>query len=113
MGNRTVVVLYNDQTREWESDPELGRKIMIGMNHVNDKGYESRADLHYGRVVECAHADTHTLGVFEGYQFRPIMYDSWYAVGREKGESPELRLVRKAADALGYTLHKKPEKASK
>lgn len=108
MGNRTVVVLYNDQTQEWENDPALGKKISIGMNYVHSRSiqpsWESKADLHYGRVVECAHADTYTLAVLSGYQFKPLVYNSWY--NRSNDSEVELTMVRMAAEKLGYRLTK-------
>ncbi len=34
MGCLTLVLLNNDRCNEWEKDPELGRKIAIGMNFL-------------------------------------------------------------------------------
>lgn len=110
MGNRTVVVLYNDQTQEWENDPALGKKISIGMNYVGkafrstQDDWDLKSNLHYGRVVEMAHADTQTLAVLNGYHFTPIAHHHWFS--NEDPDSVELKLLRVAAEKLGYTLRK-------
>ena len=109
MGNRTVVVLYNDQASEWEKDADLGRKIGIGMNHVYMTGKsDPRADLGYGRVVECSHADTHTLALLEGYRFNPVAFGFWQR--NERFEDIQEKMLRAWADRLGYRLVKKAEK---
>lgn len=109
MGSRTVVVLYNDQTTKWENDPALGRKISIGMNYTYKphNEWDNKANLPYGRVVECAHADTQTLAVIDGYQFRPIAHSSWYS---QEAADPALKLLKIAAENLGYRLVKIPAK---
>ena len=101
MGYRTVVVLYNDQASEWENDPELGKKIAHGMNgvHMQDNG-----DLHYGKVVECTHADTQTLAVVDGYNFQPVAYEAWNSC--DTPSSVVMKLLRAAAKKMGYRLVK-------
>ncbi len=112
MGNRTVVVLYNDQASEWENDPALGKKISIGMNYVgrNRLGeYDHPSDLRYGKVVEMAHADTQTLAVLDSYNFKAIAHSSWYS---RDDESVEVKLLKVAAASLGYKLIKQSKKES-
>jgi hypothetical protein len=110
MGNRTVVVLYNDQTSEWEKDPLLGRKIMIGMNDAYLSRPGERANLGYGRVVECTHADNATLAIVEGYRYNPIAHSFWRQ--GQKFEDTQVELLRAWADKMGYRLVKKPTKES-
>lgn len=105
MGNRTVVVLYTDQTSEWSTDPDLGRKIMIGMNECYMSRAGDRTDLGYGRVVECTHADTHTLALIEGYRFNALAHSFWQqgqAFDRMKED-----MLKAWADKLGYRLVRK------
>ena len=106
MGYRTVVVLYNDQAHEWENDPELGKKIARAMSYVNDR---DRSDLHYGKVVECTHADTQTLAVLDGYSFTPVAYGMWQRL--DKFDDIVQRLMKAAAEKLGFTLSKKRKTA--
>lgn len=108
MGYRTVVVLYNDHCSEWEKDTELGRKIMLGMSDamsLNGPKPFSAADLNYGKIVQCAHADTQTLAVLDGYSMEPVMHSFWRP--SENKEDKHIRLLKEAADKLGYVLHKK------
>jgi len=111
MGFRTVVVLYNDRTDEWKNDPQLGRKIMEGMNHTHETGLDSRADIGYGRVVECAHADTQTVAVLDSYLFTPIIHSFWHC--NEPDEDRNIRLLKELADKLGYKVSKKKASPSK
>lgn len=111
MGNRTVVVLYNDQASEWEKDPLLGQKIMIGMNEAYMSNPGVRANLGYGRVAECVHADTQTLAIVEGYRFNTVAR-SWWHQGQKYDET-QVELLRAWADKMGYRLVKKPTKETK
>jgi hypothetical protein len=110
MGFRTLVLLYNDQSKEWENDPELGKKIVIGMNHVarDRKDLYGPSYLGYGRVVECTHADTETLAVVSSYSFNPVARSSWYMNKDEA--TTKMELLRQAADSMGYRLVKKSVK---
>ena len=111
MGYRTVVILFNDQASEWKKDPELGKKIAAGMNFaMGSDGEElhTPADLRYGRVVECAHADQQTLAVIDSYSFKPIAHSNWYA--KELPEDVEIKLLCAAARKHGYRLSKIPAK---
>jgi len=113
MGFRTVVVLYNDQCSEWEKDPNLGRKISTGMNYAmnpDNGGNFSGADLNYGMVVECAHADTQRLLALDGYRAHWLPGASHWR-RNDTTEAMKLRLLKEAADELGYKLVKKPTPA--
>jgi len=108
MGYRTVVVLYNDQAYEWMGDSSLGQKIATGMNDLhNPNKIQTKADLHYGRVVECVHADQHTLAFLEGYRFNPIVRT--YGKFNSDYEEMKIDMLRAWADRAGYRLVKKPE----
>jgi hypothetical protein len=116
MGYRTVVVLYNDQCGEWENDPELGKKIYAGMNFCEDRlclpnQFSDPTNLHYGKVVQCTHADTQSLVVIDGYSMKSIMH-SFRHMGREDETLKHIRLLREAADGLGYKLIKKSDPKS-
>jgi hypothetical protein len=107
MGFRTLVLLQNDHCSDWQDDPELGRKIMIGMNHTHDKGWNTPADLRYGRVVQCCHADEQTVALIDSYHFHPLVHSFW-----RRGEAEadrDVRLLKELADKLGYRVSKKPE----
>jgi len=108
MGFRTVVVLYNDQASSWEADPELGRKISQRMSFAMGSKKDKEADLGYGRVVECQHADVQTLAVIDGYDFKALAYDHWYQ--NKSDEEMQLRLLKEAAEKLGYRLTRMPQK---
>lgn len=103
MGFRTVVMLSNDYSQQWQDDPELGKKIFSAANN------SVRQNLGYGYVVECVHADTQTLAVLDAYDgFKAIAHSGWC-----RGQSDEeiaLKLLKEAADKLGYRLAKKPTK---
>ncbi len=110
MGYRTVVILYNDQTSEWQNDPNLGKKIANGMNDATGMrvpDWKSAANLDYGMVVQCAHADTQTLAVVDGYHFTPLVHALWHA--NRKSEETALALLKAAAEGFGYDLVKRKE----
>ena len=108
MGFRTVVMLNNDRTDEWSKDPALGQRIQQAMNntHSEDRWGPRSADFGYGRVVECTHADVQTLVRLDRYTgFEPVAYTS-----RSSGPSNDddmVRLLKAAADKMGYRLIKK------
>jgi hypothetical protein len=99
MGFRTVVILNNDQAHEWEKDPELGRKIFHAANLLQAPRFP------YGNVVECTHTDTQTIGIIDSIDFTPLAYDSWNR-DETKGEV-NIKMLREAADKLGYRLVRK------
>jgi hypothetical protein len=100
MGFRTVVILNNDLAHEWQKDPELGRKIF---NSTLSPLYHR---FTYGNVVECIHADTQTIGIIDSLDFTPLAYDSW--TRNETPQEVELKMIKAAAEKLGYRLVKKP-----
>lgn len=104
MGFRTVVMLNNDRARDWENDPELGKKIAMAMNHIASNKDRDMVG-NYGRVVECTHADTVTLAVMDFYTgFSVLSYD----VNRKQvDDAAKVRMLKDAADQLGYRLVRK------
>jgi len=105
MGYRTVVVFNNDQTHEWEKDPELGQKIRDDMFRRANERY-TPLELIGGRVVECVHADVQTLAAFDGYDGFVLAHSHWV-----RGETPEqrqLKLLKELANKLGYRVSKLP-----
>lgn len=112
MGYRTVVLLQNDRASEWQKDAELGHKIAIAMNYAMpmrlEPGDRSKADFGYGHVVSCHHADTQSIGIFDSYHFTPLAYSNWYA--GEDEESMKLKMLKVAAEEMGYRLVKKANK---
>jgi hypothetical protein len=110
MGFRTVVMLSNDLCHEWSKDPKLGEKISLAMNYASATSRQDMAGIgSYGRAVECCHADNQTLAMLDGYtMFRHIDAQPW-----ARGSSHEdatLRLLKSAANKLGYRLVKQPAK---
>lgn len=84
---------------------------MIGMNEAFMSRPGPRADLGYGRVVECAHADTSTLAIIDGYSFNTIA-QSWWNYG-QSSEGKKIELLRAWADRMGYRLVQKSTKETK
>lgn len=102
MGYRTVVMLNNDLSHLWTKDVALGQRIFRAAGQANDDG----ADLGYGRVVECCHADQQTLVKLEHYTgFDAVAYRGWRQGDTE--ETAQLSLLKQAAEAMGYRLVKK------
>jgi len=108
MGNRTVVILYNDNTHQWMNDPDLGKKIDFGANHCFMNKSTPGADLGFGRVVECAHADDQTLAILEGYRLNVVAHNFWNRT--QTFDDVQAELLRAWADRRGYRLVKKSEK---
>ena len=105
MGFRTVVMLSNDFAHEWQNDRELGRKIMRAISWHPD--HERATVGGYGQVVECEHADCQTLAILDGYmQFKVVESQSW--MRGESDDSAVVRLLKSAANKLGYRLVRKP-----
>lgn len=110
MGFRTVVMLNNDVCHQWAADVKLGEKISLAMNYANDpKRWEMAGVGTYGRVVECVHADNQTLAMLGFYTtFKPIDGQSW--MQDESDDEAAVRLLKSAANKLGYRLVKQPAK---
>jgi len=114
MGFRTVVVLNNDVADVWSKDPLLGSKIAHGMNfaHLPPGDKNARlADLHYGRVVECQHADVQTLAIIDNIGFEALSHGSWSS--RQTDNDKKLALLKRAAEELGLNLVKKRSKTKR
>lgn len=108
MGYRTVVIFLNDHSSEWLTKPDLGQEILQASSYTYDTSVLSKANLGYARVVQCTHADTQTLGIFEHYSFQPLLHSSW---GRDEDqEGMNFRMLQAAADSLGYNLVRKRTK---
>lgn len=108
MGFRTVVMLSNDHAHEWQKDTELGDKIACAMNYASDPKRQDLASIDgYGRVVECCHADQQTLAMLDGYTaFKYVESQHWSR--KESDDEATIRLLKQAANKLGYRLVKKP-----
>ena len=103
MGYRTVVVLNNDMTSEWGSDPSLGKKIMwasslSGVDHQREIG-------NAGTVLQCVHTDQQSLVLLDGLSGYTLSHKNW--VPREVASATEIQLLKLAADTLGYRLVRK------
>lgn len=97
MGHRTVVILFNDEQQKWQHDPELGQKIATSQYNYGE--------FYGGKVVEVAHSDDQSLAVIDSYNYQIIGDSNWIF-----GETPDevkLKLLRRAAEAMGYSLVKK------
>ena len=106
MGFRTVIMLNNDATDDWSSDPKLGEKIRRAMNYA-DRGNSRESEIgNYGRVVECVHADTQTIAILDCYStFKPLAYSPWRTNDNDHDQA--VRMLRQAGEKLGFGLHKK------
>ncbi len=110
MGFRTVVILFNDQAHEWSKDAKLGEKISSAMNHAMSGKPSEESFIGYGRVVECVHADVQTLAVVDSYNFKPLAHGHWHQ--GQTDEDMQLKILKEAAEKLGYRLVKQPQKKS-
>lgn len=107
MGFRTVVMLSNDQCYEWSQDAKLGEKISLAMNYASSPREDMARIGSYGRVVECVHADNQTLAMLGFYtRFQSIDGQAWRQ--DESDDEAAVRLLKSAANKLGYRLVKKP-----
>lgn len=105
MGYRTLVLLHNDNSDQWKNDPQLGRKISAASNFAMTSQKSDEASLGYGRVVECCHADQQTLAVVDSYSLHPLAHSHWFP--NQTDEERALKLLKEAADKLGYRLVRK------
>lgn len=79
---------------------------------MNGSLKNGEGDIGYGRVVECAHADQQTLAVIDSYHFKGVAYDNWNS-NNESEDNIAIKLLKSAADKLGFRLLKKTKKQSK
>jgi hypothetical protein len=103
-------MLSNDMAHQWTVDKNLGEKISLAMNYASDPKRQDMARIgSYGRVVECVHADNQTLAMLGFYTtFRSIDGQSW--MQDESDDEAAVRLLKSAANKLGYRLVKQPTK---
>jgi hypothetical protein len=107
VGHRTVVVLNNDQSHEWENDPELGKKIFHGAAVLNWDEAIPELRFPYGQIIEQVHADTQTLAVLDGCTGKAVAYTHW-----NRGQTDEVRnlaLLKNLAERMGYRVTKRPQ----
>jgi hypothetical protein len=102
MGFRTVVILNNDLASEWGNDPSLGKKILHSAGRIN-VCYDN--EFQGGVVVECCHMDNQSFAIIDGMRFESVSHSSWSR--SDTKESVALRLLKSAADKLGFRLVKK------
>jgi len=108
MGYRTVVVLNNDLTQEWEKDPELGRKISRAASLKGWTDLDTIDRFPYGEVVEQVHADCQTVAFLDGYGGKAMAYSHWFR--GETDDQKNLKMLKALAEQLGYRVSKKPAK---
>lgn len=97
MGYRTIVILYNDMQHVWQHDPDLGRKI-ASCQH-------KKISFNSGSVVEMCHADEQTIAVIDSYNYHPLAQSNWKF--DEKHDEIKLKMLKLAAEEMGYSLVKK------
>lgn len=109
MGFRTIVILNNDHAHNWDKDPKLGKLIAQSMHSVGSANHQDMLQTRgYGCVVECTHADNQTLAVVDSLRFIPTAYSMWSHNHNETENELKIKLLKEAADHLGYRLVKKP-----
>lgn len=96
MGHRTVVILFNDDSHIWQNDADLGKKIFKAASGVGDHFFGG------GVVVENEHADRQSLVVLDSYRAVTLAESNW--VSGETDEDMKLKMLKQAAEALGYDL---------
>ncbi len=102
MGHRTVVILINDEAHNWQHDPDLGKKIFKTASGVGGSSRIGANSENYGIVVENVHADRQTLVVLDSYGATTLAEDNWRQ--NETDEQVQLKLLKEAAEKLGYDL---------
>jgi hypothetical protein len=101
---QTLVVINNDRIHEAKNNLELGNELY---NAVCRASTISPTDFGrgMGSVYQPSHADQCSLLVFGNLQVQELTATYGYPNNRDL----QLRLLRLAADRLGYRLHRKPE----
>jgi hypothetical protein len=98
MGYRTIVMLYNDYSHEWSTNPDLGSKILQASSSTDTR-------VPGGRVVECCHADQQSLVVVDSYSFDRIASQHWNS--HQTTDKRNLEFLRQFAENMGYELVRK------
>ena len=105
MGFYTVVLINNDR---WS---DITRNPAEFVKNISEDSYSLKSERHRklrsGRVLLCQHADISTLLLVGGLQANQIY--SVYNGGKTDTEAM-LKVLKDAADYLGFNLHKKPKK---
>ena len=112
MGYNTAIIICNDQLHDLARDPDTGRAIdrMIGEANAGRRTAEGRevGQAAYGRfsmgALPSRHADEGQLILVGGNCIQTVAR-CW--------TFDPLEALKQAADQLGYTLHKKPERKPK
>ena len=111
MGFNTSAVILNDALSNIAEDTTIGRKIASGVNKLSlgDGGVDVSAGGHCNaiRLVETHHADGLVpilVGCNSGRALDLAVH--WTT----KDEELEERLLRRLAEKLGYTVHRKPKR---
>lgn len=105
MGFRTAVILNNDLAHLWSKDPELGSKIFSAA--ATTRAFDGIVGNYLNfRVVECVHTDAQSLIVIDGLSAKTLAQTNWHP----NQVDMELKLLKEAAEKLGYRLSKIPSK---
>jgi hypothetical protein len=111
MGYQTTIVINNDRLTDISNDVTFGASVVAAVNEVSlGRPVEMRRG--YGVAIESHHADSHVLvqtGNCSGSMVGGYVHWSkaqWELSGVGSDEF-KLELLRSAAEALGYNLHKK------
>jgi hypothetical protein len=104
MSFQTLVVINHNHIHQARNNPELGNELY---NAVCRASTISPTDFGRGMglVYRPSHADQCSLLVFGNLQVQELTATYGYPNNQEL----QLRLLRLAADRLGYRLHRKPE----
>lgn len=107
MGFRTVVVLSNDRSSEWQNDPQLGNKIFHAASMAQWARDQdgARDTLPYGHIVEQVHADTQTVAFLDGYSGKAVAHEHWHRGQTE--DQKNLAMLKALAGVLGYRVVRK------
>ena len=104
MGYRTLVMFNNDHVDKVKDIVGFAEKlyytILEGTHPHSDHGLRNIC-----WVVEQDHADAQKLSYIDGFSAKTLAVRNWYPDAKD-GEQ-ELRLLRDAAEKLGYRLVRK------
>ena len=118
MGYQTSVMVLNDDLLEIKDDPNFGRNLcdaIVRLRHgiPNDVSAQSadgrRIHCSAATVIETHHADQTSAVIFGGNIGQSLGTIGGWNYDVSKPED-RVKILKKLADAEGYTLHKKPVK---